>query len=84
MIPIAFDKSDMLVLKRSCLIFTTFEHTVYIPMMSTHLLMLLMEDLCDAALQSSELLIDVMQELNQVCSVQLTALYQHLQGEQRL
>lgn len=47
---------------------------------STCLILLLMQDLCDAALHRSELLIDVMQELHQVCSVQLTALHQHLQG----
>lgn len=38
-----------------------------------------MQDFCDVVLHSSELLVDVVQELIQVGLVQLTALYQDLQ-----
>lgn len=48
---------------------------------STYLFMLLMKDLCNVVLHCSELLIDVMQKLVEVRSIELTALYQHLQGQ---
>lgn len=44
------------------------------------LIVLLLQDLSDAALYGSQLLIDLMQELLQIHTVQLTALNQHLIG----
>lgn len=40
--------------------------------------MLLLKNLCYTVLHCSELLVDLMQELVQVCALQLAALYQHL------
>lgn len=39
-----------------------------------------MQDFCDATLQRSELLVDAMQELIQVCFIKLASLDQNLQG----
>lgn len=49
-----------------------------------YLLVLLMQDFCDVTLHSSELLIDAMQEVVQVSSVQQTALDQDLERKQKL
>lgn len=46
-------------------------------------MMLLMQDLRNVVLQTSKLLVDVMQELIQVCSLKLTALDQNLLGENK-
>lgn len=43
-----------------------------------------MQDFCDVTLHSSELLIDAMQEVVQVSSVQQTALDQDLERKQKL
>lgn len=48
--------------------------------MGTCLFVLLMQDLGNATFHCSELLVDVMQELIQVRSIELTALDQDLQG----
>lgn len=48
---------------------------------NTHLLVMLVQHLCDGALQRPELLVDVEQEVLQVHPVQLTALDQHLPEE---
>lgn len=50
---------------------------------STYLMMLLMQDLRNIVLQTSKLMVDVMQELIQVCSLKLTALDQNLLGENK-
>lgn len=44
-----------------------------------HLLMLLMQNICNVVLHCSELVIDEVQELIQVCLIKLTALHQNLQ-----
>lgn len=47
--------------------------------MGTGLFVLLMQDVCDATFHCSQLLVHVVQELVQVRSIELTALYQNLQ-----
>lgn len=44
-----------------------------------HLLVLLMQDVSDATFHGSQLLVHIVQELVQVCSIELTALNQNLQ-----
>lgn len=51
------------------------------PQTGTGLFVLLMQDVCDATFHSPQLQVHMVQELVQVCPVQLTALNQNLQEE---